>query len=393
MDKFLIFTYKHVKMRPCKITYLLLFGIIYLFSSCAKSKKEDIKPTQTNTLVKYAKGFDIQLFKKQIKLTINNPYQDSDTKFEYFLVKKNSDDPILKASQNTIQIPIKKVIATSTTHVPMIEALDEENSLVGFPNTNYVSSEKTRKLIDQGAIQEIGMDANLNTEIVIDLNPDLIIGFSVNARNKSLEAIKKSGIQVIYNGAWLEETPLGRAEWLKFFGALYDKMELADSIFNIIEENYLQLKKTGGQTQTQPTVLSGAMFKDIWNMPAGESFVAQFLKDANTNYLWKETKGTGSLQLNFENVLDQGQNAELWIGPGSYTSKEGLLNANPHYGNFNAFNTGDIYTFSKRKGTTGGTIYYELGALRPDLILKDIIKIAHPGLLKDEEFTFFDRME
>lgn len=373
--------------------YLYIVILSLTITSCLKKDRQEVKSNSNDSFIKYAKGFAIQEFDTHFILKINTPYQDSKTQYEYILAKENYDANTNSNNAEIIKIPISKVIATSTTHIPMIEALQEEKSLVGFPNTYYVSSTKTRKLIDEGFVKEVGMDANLNTEIIIDLNPDIIIGFSVDANNKSLEAMKRMGIDVIYNGAWLEEAPLGRAEWLKFFGVLYNKTALADSIFNEIEKSYITAKEIASKTASQPTILSGAMFKDIWNMPAGNSFVAQFFKDANTNYLWKDTKGAGSLQLNFENVLDIGQMAEIWIGPGSYISKEGLLNANPHYANFNSFKTGNVYTFSKKKGATGGTIYYELGALRPDLLLKDIIKISHPELLTNEAFTFFDKIE
>ncbi|MCK5814768.1 MAG: ABC transporter substrate-binding protein, partial [Flavobacteriaceae bacterium] len=354
--------------------WILFFGLGLLLS-CVQNRSENKLNNDSATFVKYAKGFDIEEFENHYKLTIKTPYQKSEEYSEFILVKENFDFESSKSNATVINIPLKKVIATSTTHIPMIEILNEENSLIGFPNMNYVSSLKTRKLIDQGLVKEIGMDANLNTEVVLSLNPELIIGFSVSGSNKSLETLKRMGLSIIYNGAWLEETPLGRAEWLKFFGVLYDKKELADSIFNAIERDYNEIKILAAKTETKPTILSGSMFKDIWNLPAGESFAAQFLKDANTDYLWKNSKGTGSLQLNFENILDKSQMADLWIDSGSYVSKEQLLNANPLYAELKPFKTNSIYTFSKRKGPTGGTIYYEIAPTRPDLVLKDMIKI------------------
>ena len=380
-------------LQRIKMQYFKLIILLLMLISCSTKNKTQTNSSQTNTLIKYAKGFDIEEFNGYHKLTIRNIYKGSKEVSQYYLVKNNTNNFKINDADSIIQIPVKKVVATSTTHIPMIEALEEENSLVGFPNTNYVSSPNTRELIDNGAIKEVGMDANLNTEVIIDLNPDLIIGFSVNTNNKSLDALKRLGIDVIYNGAWLEETPLGRAEWIKFFGVLFDKKEMADSIFSKIEEDYIEIKKIAFENGTKSTIISGSMFKDVWNLPAGESFAAQILNDANTNYLWKDSKGTGSLQLNFENVLDKGQMADLWIDSGSYTSKKQLLNSNALYAEFKAFKTNNIYTFSKTKGPTGGTIFYELGALRPDLILKDIIKICHPELLTNEDFTFFDRLD
>ena len=135
------------------------------------------------------------------------------------------------------------------------------------------------------------------------------------------------------------------------------------------------------------------MSKDIWNLPAGESFVAQFLKDANLNYLWKDSKGKGSLSLSFESVFDTGKNADFWIAPGYFSSKEQLLQSNQIYAEFTAFKNDSIYTPSTKKGKTGGVIYYELAPTRPDLVLKDIIKITNPNLLPNYELTFFEKMQ
>ena len=276
----------------------------------------------------------------------------------------------------------------------MVELLEEEKSIVGFPFSRYVSSEKTRQLIDLGKIKEIGKENDLNTEILLDLQPELIVGYSVSSADKSLSTIQKSGINVIYNGDWLEETPLGRAEWIKFFGVLFDKEQLADSIFNGIENNYLEAKKIALKSTKQQTVLSGAiMSKDIWDLPAGDSFVAQFLEDANVNYLWKNTKGKGSLSLSFESVFEKGINADYWIAPGYFSSKEQMLSSNKLYEKFNAFKEDKIYSPSIKKGKTGGIIYYELSPTRPDLVLKDIIKITNPELLPNYKFTFFEKMK
>ena len=221
----------------------------------------------------------------------------------------------------------------------------------------------------------------------------MVVGYSVSSADKSLTTIQKAGINVIYNGDWLEETPLGRAEWIKFFGVLFDKEKQADSIFKVIESNYLDAKKIALKADKKPTILSGAiMSKDIWILPGGKSFVATFFKDANFNYLWKDTKGKGSLSLSFESVFDKGQNANLWLAPAHYTSKEQLIKSNPLYVEFDAFKNDNIYTPTSIKGKTGGIIYYELAPTRPDLVLKDLIKIAQPELLKEYEFTFYKKL-
>ncbi|MCH7524632.1 MAG: ABC transporter substrate-binding protein [Bacteroidetes bacterium] len=327
--------------------------------------------------LKYAKGFSITEFDIYKILEIKNPWPNAEKSYKYIL------------SDSNIKTPIKKIVVTSTTHLPALELLGVEHTLVGFPGTHYVSSKKIRQRIDNGLVRELGKNEGINTEVLLELNPDIVIAFGVDGSNKSLEVIKKANIPVIYNGDWLEDSPLAKAEWIKFFGVLFNKEKIADSIFSTIERNYIEAKKLASATKTKPTVLSGAMHKDIWYLPSGTSTEAQFLKDANVNYLWSETSGKGSLSLSFEAVFAKARDADIWLSPSYYKSLEALEKANEHYTQFKAYKTKNINTFSNTTGKTGGVLYYELGMSRPDLVLKDIIKICHPELLPDYVPFFF----
>ena len=374
-------------MVAIKKKYILVcFSFLIILFSCQFEKIKSDNKNEENTKINFAKGFQIEDQNEIQKIIIKSPYQNSEEVFEYLLSRN-------KNLKKELRIPISRIVVTSTTHIPMIELLNEENSIVGFPNASYISSQKTRQRVEQGFIKEIGKENLLNTEVLLNLQPDLVLGYSVSTADKSLEIIKKSGIPVIYNGDWLEETPLGRAEWIRFFGVLYDKQKMADSIFKTIETAYLEVKQLALKTSEKPTILSGAvMSKDIWNLPGGESFVAQFLADANLDYLWKNSKGKGSLSLSFESVFERAKEADFWIAPGHFSSKTEMLEHNKLYAEFKAFKKDNIYTSTLKKGKTGGVIYYELAPTRPDLVLKDLIKIAHPELLPNYELTFFEKM-
>ena len=377
-------------MKKNNISFFLM--LLFIFFSCKKEViKKDTNSRQKSS-IKYAEGFDIIEENGVKKLIIKAAYQNSKEVFEYSIIQRRKNT-IANKNNKTIEVPVKHFVTTSTTHIPMIELLDEENAIIGFPNATYISSEKTRALIDKGNIVEIGKESSLNTEILLHLQPELVVGYSVASADKSLSTLKKAGIKVIYNGDWLEETPLGRAEWIKFFGVLFDKEQQADSIFNVIETNYLEAKKIALKATKKPTILSGAiMSKDIWNLPAGNSFVATFLKDANVDYLWGKSEGKGSLSLSFESVFDKAQNADFWIAPGYFSTQKQLVNNNSLYAKFNAFKNDKIYTPTTKKGITGGVIYYELAPTRPDFVLKDIIKITNPDLLPKYKLTFFEKM-
>lgn len=338
------------------------------------------------TELKYAEGFEIQHYKNYKKLIVKSPYQNASQSFSFILAKDNS-------VKSDIEIPIKKVVVTSTTHIPMLEALGVEKSLVGFPSLNFISSEKTRKLIAENKITDVGHPESMNVETLLNLNPNAVIGFSISSNNELGDILEKMNIPFIYNGDWLEKTPLGRTEWIKFFGVLFDKEQEADSIFNIIENNYLEAKKIAAKAPTKPTILAGGIYKDVWYLPAGNSFEAQLLQDANTNYLWKSSTGTGSLSLNLENVFEKAQNADFWFSPGFYKNLDDLKSANSISTQLKAFQQQKVYSHSNMQGETGGIIYFELSPTRPDLVLKDLIKITHPNLLPNYSLTFYQQLK
>jgi cobalamin transport system substrate-binding protein len=370
----------------------ILLIVFVVFVSCKKEAKTTPQETSssTNIPLKYAKGFSITNFGSYKVIEIKNPWPNAEETYEFILADRKADiDWKTERLENNIKYPIQKIVVTSTTHIPALELLGVEQTLVGFPGTDYVSSEKVRKRIDEGFVRELGKNEGINTEILLELKPDVVVGFGVDGVNKTFETIQKANIPVIYNGDWVEASPLAKAEWIKFFGVLYNKEKQADSIFNTIEANYLEAKKLASSAKTKPTVLSGALHKDVWYLPNGTSTEAQFLKDANVTYLWSETSGKGSLALSFESVFEKAKDAELWLSPSYYKSLEAIKKANQHYTKFKAFQNNKVYSFSNTTGKTGGVLYYELGIARPDLVLKDIIKICHPELLENYQPYFF----
>ena len=390
-------------MLQKKTLLLLLFSFLHLLN-CKEEKNltpDDFLESQNieeavETVNKYAQGFTILNYKNSKIIRISRPWPSAEKTYKYLLLNKTQKQSSTynKAEYDGIIItPIEKVVVTSTTHIPALELLGVEQTLVGFPGTDYVSSEKTRARIDNKYIRELGENEGINIEVLLDINPNLVVAFGVDGKSKSIETIKNANIPVIYNGDWVEKSALAKAEWIKFFGVLFDKEKKADSIFNHIEKEYLEAKKIAAKVTKQPTIISGAMHKDIWYLPNGTSTEAQILKDANVNYLWSETTGSGSIALNFETVFNKAKEADIWLSPSYYPSYEALEKANQHYTKFDAFKNKSIYTFSNTTGKTGGVLYYELGTTRPDLVLKDIIKICHPELLPDYTPYFFKPLE
>ena len=371
----------------------LYFLVFFAFIQCKQETKKENPIASSNNSIQYAKGLEIYKHEGFSILKITNPWPNAKENFTYILQEKNGIIPDSLKQFTIIPIPLKSIVVTSTTHIPALELLGVENTLVGFPNTDYISSEKTRKQIDAGKVREVGINENLNTEVLIDIRPDLIVSFGLNSSNPTLDNLQKSGLKVMLNGDWTEQSPLGKAEWIKFFGALYGLDAKANTLFSEIEKEYNTTLALAQKATSKPTVLCGAMYQDQWYVPQGESWAALFLKDAQSQYLWADTKGTGSSAVPFEVILEKAQKADFWIAPGDFSSLKEMTDSNPHYNQFASFKNKKVYSYSLNKGAKGGIIYFELASSRPDLVLKDFIKIVHPELLPNHKLYFFQKLE
>lgn len=375
----------------------ILFFALLLFIGCKTDTKEKITTPNTpiqESDIRYATTFDIQQFDGYKEIHIKDLWPNSQTSLRYLLIEDIEKAPQrIEAYDAVVEVPIEEIVVTSTTHIPSLDMLDEIETLVGFPDLDFISTESARAQIDAGKVIGIGKNEDIVVERLLEVNPDVVIGFAVDGLDPKLRTIARAGIPVLYNSDWVETTPLGKAEWIKFFGALYGKYELAAELFEEVEQKYLNIKELAKQATEKPTVLSGAMYKDIWFIPQGESWAAQFIADAQGEYLWKDSKGTGSVSLGMENVLEKAHHADIWLDPSSFISRAELDKANKVYAEFDAYKTGSIYSYVPKIGPTGGVVYFELGPNRPDIILKDLVSIFHPELLPDYTPYFYTKLD
>jgi len=381
-------------MKKC---VLILCACSLWFVSCRSEKEKTPIKRDASAKIKYATGFQLTSRENGTMLMeVSSPWPGADKNFKYLLAPRDLDlepNALQVDVDAVILVPVQKFIATSTTHIPALESLDALDSIVGFPGTQYVSSEKARKLIDSGYIQELGANESLNTEMTLALAPEVVFGFSISDQNSSYKFLEDAGIPVIYNGDWTENSPLGKAEWIRFFAPFFGKEQEADSIFSVIERNYQEAKQLATRSKEKPSVMSGALYKDVWYLPGGDSWAAQFIEDANADYLWADTPGTGSLSVSLEHVLERATDADVWVSPSQFTSLEEMLGASSHYAQFKPLKQKKIYTYALKKGPTGGLIYFESAPQRPDLVLKDLIHIFHPDLMPSYQLHFFSPLE
>lgn len=377
-----------------KLFFKILFFIWISFTSCKKEGQQNRSgATIKNNQIQYASGLAITKHDGFSIITVSNPWPDATEKFTYVLKEKQVNLPDSLKSNPIIEVPLQNIVVTSTTTIPFLEILEVEKKLIAFPQTDYISSSKTRKRIAAGFVKNIGQNESLNLEQLLDLAPDLIVTFGINNQNQVLNQLKKNGLKVMIQADWMEQSPLGKAEWIKLYGVLFGKEKQAEIYFNKLVKRYQNAQKLAQSAHTKPSVLYGSMYQDRWFLAKGNSWAAQFIKDAHASYLWANEKGTGATGLPFEKVVEKAKNAQFWITTGAYSSTSLLLQSNSNYGIFDAIKTKSVYTFESKIGATGGVVFYELSPSNPDLVLKDYIKIFHPELLPNYKLTFAKKLD
>lgn len=379
-----------------KHRFILIFTIVFSLTSCEKKKRVSASLLQEASAVtlQYATGFTVNYRQDGTRLVeVVYPFQGATSGYKYLLVPKNKPLPPPEDNVRFIRIPVSSIVCTSTTHIPLLDYLGETDKLVGFPTTDYVSSTQARKQIEAGKVQELGVDKGLNLERIAMLKPDMVMGYTMSSDYGQFKKIEDLKVPVVLNAEYLEKHPLGRAEWIKFMALFFNKEKEADSIFHIIEKDYLDTKALADNAGEKPSVLSGIVYGDTWFLPGGENYAAKLLKDAGCNYLWNSDSSNGFLELSFESVYEKAHDADIWIGVGSFSSMEEIRNADHRYARFKPFQQRQVYTSNARLGTKGGSEFLELGYLRPDIILKDLVKIAHPELLKGHQLYFHKKLK
>lgn len=381
---------------------LFLFVLFISVFSCSRSgepvnqEKEFFREqsfSKEKTEVKYARGFEITYHSNYKALNILNPYQDRTDTLHYVLVPRGAEPPQSAINAQVIELPVRSIIVTSTTHLALTDMLDANQIVVGVSQPEYVYSKEIRNRLEQGKIVSFN-GGEFNTELALAMEPDLIVVSGGQASQiDQFRILIRSGINVLVNSEWLETTPLGKAEWVKMMAALLNKEAMANRKFSEVEQKYLKLKQQVRNVDEKPLVINNVSYKGAWFVSGGNSFTAQYLKDAGADYPWFDNSSTGGLRMEFEAVYVTGLRADVWLNPGSATSKEDLLARDTRLKDFKSFQTGRVYNNNKRLSPSGGNDFWESGVVHPEIVLADLIKIFHPPVLPGHELYYYQKLE
>lgn len=266
--------------------------------------------------------------------------------------------------------------------------LEAYDYITGLTSARHLFNKEINERIKAGKIKKIGMEGNFDNEDIIAANPDVIL-ISPFKRG-GYEALKEVGIPLIPHLGYKEMTPLGQAEWIKFVGLLTGKEEKANQLFEGIANRYNELKKLVADVKERPLVFSGEIHGSNWYAVGGKSFLAQLIEDAGADYFLKDDEHSGGLNLDFETVYSQAAQADYWRIVNSYQgtfSYDALKDEDSRYADFKAFKEKQVIYCNMRTSP-----FYESMPMEPELVLSDLIKAFHPGMLADYQPHYYEML-
>ena len=356
------------------------------------NSNQDYFPNKTN--LTYAKGFTVEYHKNYKVVTVKQPWKNAKSGFQYVLVQCGTPTPSGFQDSQIITVPVNSIIALSTTHLPHLAKLGVVDKLVGVSDVERVNTQEVVEKIKTGKIASVGNNVNVNVEKVIELNPELITTFGTgNSQTDSYPKLLEAGLKVAINAEYMEDTPLGRSEWLKFTALFFNQEEKGQRIFADVAKKYVSIAEAAKSIKQRPTAFLGFNFKGTWYMPAGKSYAAKYLNDAGANYLWNSDISSGSLPLSFETVIERAANADYWLNfSQSWKNKKDLLAEDNRYADFKAVKNGNLFNNNARLKENGGNDYWEAGISNPDVVLSDLIKIFHPEILPNHQLVYYQKI-
>ncbi|MCB9189602.1 MAG: ABC transporter substrate-binding protein [Flavobacteriales bacterium] len=371
-----------------RVTYILLLSLLFGCVSVSESETEmSTNHPQYPVEVSYAKYFSIDTIDGFQRIKVIDPVTQQG---QYFWLVPKGMNPELNGV--IISTPVDDLSLFSVSFIGFLEQLDALSNVKYIENINYVYNEEIIQRYNMGIVKESGIFGQMDLEKLILDAPELLLLNDFPESSNYLNKLLKAEVSYLPIVEWQEEEPLARAEWIKVIGALLDKEKIADSVFQEIEKNYLDIKSKCSIDGGSVKVIFSSLYEGVWYMPGGKSYIANLLTDANGRFEWSNNNEVGSIAVSFEEVLLNSSKNDVWINPDA-DSKNELVGRDGRYQVLIDSLTLGVFQANARKNQKGGNDYWESGVVRPDLILSDYAKMLHPKKFEEIEFYFFQELE
>lgn len=323
---------------------------------------------------RYATGFEIlSLDNNNRIIRVTRPWQGADAQMQT-LVIFDSEESAKGYDGQYIVGPAERVVCMSTSHIAMLDAVDRVDAVVGVSGKQYVMNER---VVNNPRVQDVGYDSNLDYECLLMLQPDIVLMYGVTAENSTVTAkLRELGIPYLYLGDYIEESPLGKAEWLVCVAEIVGCRERGEARFDDIVERYNDICSSLEKRVERPKVMFNLPYQDVWYMPSDSSYMVQLIEDAGGDYIYKGVNSTSSsMGISLEEAYHLVSATDIWLNVGQCTTMSSLAEAAPHFMECEVVKQGRVYNNNRRRGPSGGSDFWESAIVRPDVVLADLVSI------------------
>ena len=359
-------------------TILLLAAVLLCLGACGRGKTAAEGTVRATDTIRYARNLHIAYYDDYVSVRICDPWDTLRQRQHYVLVDRDKPLPArLPADGTVIRVPVEKAVIYTSVHTAIAEELGALDQVAGICEPQYITSPEVLRRIGEGRIADLGMSTSPNVEKIIDIGTEMIIASPFE--NSGYGSAEKLGIPIVEAADYMENHPLGRTEWVLFYGLLLGCREEAGDVFTRTERRYLELKELAAGVAYRPTVLLERRYGNSWAVPSGGSYIGVMHADAGADYVFRGFSGAKSIHLTFEEVFDRAGDADFWFlkydtrAPYTYAH---LRQEYEPYANFRPWKERRIFACNTITST-----YYDDITLHPDRVLEDLIAIYHPDLL------------
>ena len=415
-----------------KKLYILLCGATaaLLMAACQGGKTAaaaeagdtlEMKYAKLLTIVKHGDGEENSDAAEDIdyqyaEAIIANPWKAGTMLHRYILIPKGEEGDKTVAmlakrrstgarcTTDTVRTPVERSAVFIAPHCQLMYELGCQQAIRGVCDLDYINIPDVKKRAAsagnvssgnvsaqnasaQNPIVDCGSSMAPDIERIIALKPEAIL-LSPFENSGGYGKLDKLHVPIIEAADYMESSPLGRAEWMKFYGMLFGNEEgksngisgscepKADSLFAKIEKEYLKLKAEAAGYPKGLSILTERKTGNVWYVPGGQSTIGILLKDANARYIFEDDQHSGSLSMSPEQIIAKGNQVDVlafkYFG-GNALTKQNLLAEYQGYQALKAFQTGTVY-----ETDTSCEPYFELTSFHPEILLREFIILSHP---------------
>lgn len=364
----------------------LLCIVAPLLTACSGTGSSKASDSAANNEVTIAKMLTIERHADYTLVVIADPWHPGRELHRYVLVPKASTLPAQLPEGTVIRTPVSNAVVYSSVHAGVLKELGALSVVKGVADAEYYKIPEIKSALQSGSVVNVGSSMSPVIERVVQMRPEVIMLSPF--QNGGYGALSSLGIPIVECADYMELSPLGRAEWIKFFGELVARRDEADKIFAATVNAYNGVKAKLHKVSTKPKVITEMLTSGVWFVPGGKSYMAQFLIDAGAEYPWSDRAETGSVQLDFSQVFAKAHDADYWlIKSSTIRTRHDLEQENHLYTKFQAYKQHQVWCCN-----TEETSFFEEFPFHPERLLSEYAAMFHPEVMGDYKMMYFKRI-